>query len=69
MPITTEVSLETAGCIIRQSGIGREVITNICTGTVTSVPWQAFNWLAFGFVIIATFSLAAGIFWSLSRKW
>lgn len=33
-------------CLIRQSHWGETVITNICSGTVSRVPWALSDWAA-----------------------
>lgn len=40
-----EINLNAAECIVRKSAIGHDVVTNICSGTETIVPWQAVDWL------------------------
>lgn len=33
-------------CLIRQSHWGETVVTNICSGTVSRVPWALSDWAA-----------------------
>lgn len=35
-------------CLIRQSHWGETVVTNICSGTVSRVPWALSDWVTAG---------------------
>ena len=38
--MTVQADLNVSECLVRNSAWGENVITNVCTGAVTRVPWQ-----------------------------
>lgn len=55
-------------CLVSKSGIGHDVVTNVCTGETFIVPWQAGDWFEM-FALIGLFGLLlvaiAGVVWMI----
>ena len=50
----------TKDCIVTMVHWGRDVITNVCNGTVTEVPWGVINYVQYylgGFAILILVTL------------
>jgi hypothetical protein len=55
------VDLNLAECLVRKSAIGHDVVTNVCTGKVMEVPWQAGDWASMGAIIFCAALLVMGL--------
>jgi len=54
----------TKDCIVTMVHWGRDVVTNVCNGTVTEVPWGIINYINYsleGFVVLLLVTMAVGI--------
>lgn len=59
MSTDTNVNLNAADCLRSVSDIGMNHVHNICTGTITDVPWGQADWLLA--VILTIFLGGAGL--------
>lgn len=55
----TDISLETADCLVHKTGLGSDVIHNICTGATRTIPWEAGDWVAASFFVLLPLLLIA----------
>lgn len=60
-----DVNVTHADCLRTTTDIGRQVVHNICNGTVSEVPWGSADWalglafIALAIVVLAMFSAMA----------
>ncbi len=55
----TNIDLNQTSCLVHQQSIGERIVTNICSGEVTNIPWTAGDWLNAGALTGLSIILAA----------
>lgn len=66
----TNVNLNAANCLKSVSDFGVEHVHNICTGTITDVPWGSADWLiacVVGLFFVGVASIFLGMGWTMFR--
>jgi hypothetical protein len=60
----SDINLNSTECLVHTTNFGEFIVTNICSGKITNVPWGTLDWLgAFGVGVLAL--LMIGIFVAL----